>query len=340
MTRTVFLLGLCLLVGCRKSEERVVVYCAQDKDFAEGIFADYKEQHRLNIEPKFDTEANKSVSLALELEQEATRPRCDVHWNNEILATIRLARKGLYEPYESPSAQPFPAWTKAKDNTWQAFASRARVLIVNTNLVPEGERPTSVLDLANPKWKGKAAMAKPLFGTTATHAACLFAALGPDVAKQFFHDVKANDVQLLAGNKQVATQVSAGRYAFGLTDTDDALIEINAGQPVTMIFPDRHGHPKHPALGVLFIPNTLAIIKGCPNPQNARKLVDALLKPETEIRLGEGGGFQIPLNPNVKAKLPPQLLTPNEVQTMTVDFESAADYWEEAQTFLRNEFAR
>ena len=114
------------VVGCRKAEERVVVYCAQDQEFADGVFADFTGETKLVVAPKFDTEANKSVSLAAELEHEVGRPRCDVHWNNEILATIRLARAGVYEPYESPSAAPFPAWTKAKGRSWQAFGQMPR----------------------------------------------------------------------------------------------------------------------------------------------------------------------------------------------------------------------
>lgn len=331
---------LILSVGCTKPTERVVVYCSQDREFAEGVFADFHIESKLAVAPKFDTEANKSVGIAVELEAEAARPRADVHWNNEILATIRLARKGLYEPYESPAAAPFPEWTKAKDKTWQAFASRTRVLIVNTNLVPEAERPKSLFDLTNPKWKGKVAMAKPLFGTTATQAACLFEVLGPDAAKQYLRDLKTNDVQIVAGNKQSAVQVAEGRYAIGMTDTDDALIELNAGKPVAIIFPDRDGHKDHPRMGVLYIPNTLAVVKGAPNPDGAKRMIDYLLRAETEAKLAEGGGFQIPLNPKVTAKLPASLLVPGQVKTMAVEFEKAADLWDEVQAFLRDEFAR
>lgn len=326
--------------GCQRANEKVVVYCAQDREFAEGVFADFATDSKLSVSPKFDTEANKSVSLAAELETEAARPRCDVHWNNEILGTIRLARKGVYEPYPSPNAEPFPTWAKAKDGTWQAFAGRARVLIVNTNMVPEAERPKGLLDLTQPRWKGKVAIAKPQFGTTATQAACLFEVLGADAAKAFYRGLKANDVQVVAGNKQTATGVSDGKFAVGLTDTDDALIELNAGKPVAIIFPDRNGHPDHPRMGVLYIPNTVAVVKGGPNPAGAKKLVDHLLRAETEAKLAEGGGFQIPLNPEVRAKLPAALLTPSQVKAMAVDFDRAADLWDEAQAFLRDEFAR
>jgi iron(III) transport system substrate-binding protein len=339
MTRLLPVL-LLLLSGCQKPEARVVLYCAQDKEFAEPLFAGFKSEHALDIAPKFDTEANKSVSLAHELEAEAARPRGDVHWNNEILNTIRLARKGVYEPYTPANAAAYPDWTRPADRSWQAFAARARVLIVNTSLVPEGQRPRGILDLTAPKWAGKVAMAKPQFGTTATHAAALFDVLGANAAKTYYRSLKANNVRIVAGNKQVAVGVAEGRFAVGVTDTDDALIELNAGKPVAIVFPDRDGHPDHPRLGVLYIPNTVALVKGGPNPAGGQKLIEYLLRPETEVRLAEGGGFQIPLNPNVKAILPAAVVTPDRAKRMAVDWEKAADLWDEVQTFMRDEFAR
>ena len=58
--------------------------------------------------------------------------------------------------------------------------------MVNTELIPKDERPRSLQDLIDPKWRGKVGVAKPLFGTTATHAAVLFAHWGDERAKQFF----------------------------------------------------------------------------------------------------------------------------------------------------------
>lgn len=341
MIRTSFVLILLLLLAAGCSEQpRVVLYCAQDRDFAELVLGGFAEQTHIPVEVKFDTEANKSVSIVEELRREADRPRCDVHWNNEILGTIRLQQLGLLEEYRSPNAEPFPAWSKAEDGTWQAFASRARILIVNTELVAAADRPTSLFDLLDPRWRSEIALAKPLFGTTATHAVCLFDTLGNDAATRFFQDLRGNDVHICAGNKQVAEGVGTGRYAFGLTDTDDAMLEVEAGRPVTIVFPDRQGHPDHPELGTLFIPNTVALVKGGPNPEAGRRLIDYLLSAENERRLAEGGGHQIPLNPNVEASLPPQLLRPEQIEhVMEVDFESAAERWDEAQAVLRGLFA-
>ncbi len=333
-----FAFAVLMFAGCTPAVDRVVLYSAQDREFAEPLFAEFTRQAKLAIAPKFDTEANKSVGLAAELLAEMRRPRCDVHWNNEILATIRLARAGAYAEYASPSAVDFPAWTRSKDRTWQAFAARARVLIINTNRVADDAKPKRLFDLTNPKWRSQVAMAKPMFGTTATQAACLFEVLGAERAKQFYLDLQANDVQIVAGNKQVAVKVASGEYAIGLTDSDDAMIEILAGKPVAMIFPDREPHPDYPRLGVLYIPNTIALILNAPNAAGGQKLIDYLLAKEAE--LAKGGGYQIPLNPKVQVELPQAMLRPEHATRMVVDFEHAADMWDEVQTFLREQFAR
>lgn len=327
------------ITGCGSASSRIVLYCAQDQEFADQILREFTQRTGLKVDPKFDTEADKSVSLYVELVNEKSRPRCDVHWNNEILSTIRLQRQGLLEPYRSPSAEPYPASAKARDDSWHAFAARARILIVNTNLVKEADRPRSLLDLTEARWKGRVAMAKPQFGTSATQAACLFEVLGPEQAKKFYLGLRDNAVQIVPGNKQVAEGVGQGQFVAGITDTDDAIAEVEAGRPVTIVFPDRD-RPRGDRMGTLFIPNTVAIIRNCPNPLGARKLIDYLLSPEVEAELAETSSHQIPLNPQVKARLPKEIERPEAVKAMEVDFEKAAGLWDDVQTFLRNEFAR
>ena len=332
---------LLVLTGCPRSQARVVVYCAQDQEFAEGLFGEFKQQSGLEVAPKYETEAKKSVTHYAEIVSEKARPRCDVFWNNEILGTIRLQRQGMLEPYDSPAAAPFPKSAKADDHTWCAFGNRARVIVVNTKLVKEEDRPRSLFDLTQPRWQGKVVMAQPQYGTTATQAACLFEILGADKAKDYYRALKANGVQLAPGNKQVAEWVGQGRtpsgnvVAVGVTDTDDAMEEVHDNHDVALIFPDRDAQAGR--MGTLYIPNTVAILKGCPNPEGARKLVDYLLSPEVEAKLATGGSHQIPLNPNVKAELPPQYdKNPRPAQ---VDFAKAADLWDEVQKFLEAEFA-
>jgi iron(III) transport system substrate-binding protein len=326
------------------------VYCALDREFSEPILQYFTTETTIRVDPRFDTEANKSVGLYQELIREADRPRCDVFWNNEILGTIRLQQQGLLEPFipetvplprredgpASVSKDTLPRNMVATDHTWYGFAARARVFIVNTELVSEHESPRSLFDLVEPKWKGKCTIAKPFFGTTATHMVCLFNVLGEDQATRFLDHLRANEVQFVAGNKSVAQRVARGDFAFGLTDTDDAILEANEGRPIRIIYPDSEGHKDYPRMGTLYLPNTVSIIKGAPHKDQAKRLAQTLLSQKVEQKLAEGGGYQIPLNPKAHVKLHPMIRRPESLRMMDVDFENVATKWESVQRLLRD----
>jgi iron(III) transport system substrate-binding protein len=321
------------LSGCQRlSDPEVVVYTALDREFSEPVLSDFTSKTGIRVLPKFDEESTKTVGLTTAIMQESNRPRCDVFWNNEILNTLRLEQQGLLATYQPPAAEAYPAMYRSPKGTWHGFAARARVLIVNTNLVRESERPASIYDLADARWKGKAGIARPIAGTTATHAAVLFAALGDEKGKEFFRRLRENDIQILGGNKQVAQACASGQIAFGITDTDDAIIELDRAAPVTIVYPDQGDE----GIGTLFIPNTLAIIKNGPHPEQARRLVNYLLSPGVEERLARGESAQIPLSS--AAKVSPRVETPTTVKAMQVDFQAAAAAWERAATLIQSEF--
>jgi iron(III) transport system substrate-binding protein len=319
--------------GCGPGEPaQVVVYTALDREFSEPIFREFTGEAGIIVSPAYDTESTKTVGLTTRIFTEAARPRCDLFWNNEILNTLRLERQGLLRAYKSPAAAGYPSSMRSPAGLWYGFAARARVIVVNTNRLAPERYPESIRDLTDPQWYEQCAIAKPLFGTTATHAACLFAVWGNDEAKEFFLGVKRN-ARILAGNKQVAQAVASNSIAFGLTDTDDALVEIERGMPIAIIYPDQgEGQP-----GTLFIPNTLALIKDSPHPEAAEALLDFLLSSDVERRLADGPSGQIPLRAGVPAS--PRVKTPNVVRAMEVDWQAAAAKWDAAAEFLKTEFA-
>jgi iron(III) transport system substrate-binding protein len=322
------------LVGCGgESQPRVVVYTALDQEFSEPILQRYQRQTGITIVGKYDIESTKTVGLTNQILAERDAPRCDLFWNNEIVNTLRLKKQGLLEPFTPPNATDFPETFRDKHGTWYGFAARARILIVNTQRVAETDRPTSILNLIDPRWRGRIGLAKPLFGTTATHAACLYTIWGDEKARQFFDDLKANEAQILSGNRDVARAVGRGELAFGLTDTDDALVEAAEGSPVAIVYPDRQSDQ----LGTLFIPNTVALIRGAPHRRQAEALAAFLLSPEVETALAQGPSGQIPLN--ARLNVPTRVETPRTVHAMKVDFEEAAGRWDEVAADLARRFS-
>jgi iron(III) transport system substrate-binding protein len=317
-----------LLGGCSAGREpELIVYSALDREFAAPVLDRYERQTGVRVRPVFDVESTKTVGLTQRLLAEARRPRCDLFWNNEVLNTIRLQRAGLLQPVELAAAERFPPQYRDPEGHWYGLAARARILLVNTERVPAAERPVSGSELLEDRWTKRFGFAKPLFGTTATHAACTFAMWGRERAEEFWRTMLARG-HMLGGNRQVARAVAAGQLDCGWTDTDDALAELAEHAPVTIVYPDQG-----PAQdGVLFIPNTVAVIARCPHQPAAEALLEYLLDPEVETALAGGPSGQIPLAADVTVAT--QTATPATVRAWQVDFHRAADVWDECAGWL------
>jgi iron(III) transport system substrate-binding protein len=203
---------------------------------------------------------------------------------------------------------------------WTGFSARARIIIYNRNLIAPGQEPASVMDLLNARFKGKAAIANPLFGTTSMHAAALFAVLGDSDARDFFERFTANGGRMLSSNGEVRRRVADGEFALGITDTDDANVARIEGKPVGVVYPDQQG------IGTLIIPNCAVLIAGGPNPAQGRKFIDYLLQSKTEQALAESEAAQIPVRPDVPVPASVQRLT--EITPMKVDYEKLGEILE------------
>lgn len=318
-------LCLAVLAACSK-EADVVIYCALDQVHAEPLIERFEKETGLTVEANFDVEANKTVGLVMRLRGEKAAPRCDVFWNNEIANTVALGAEGLLQPYASPSAETIPAQFKGRGDLWTGFAARARVLIVNTDLIDPSEIH-GMADVIDARFAGRAGMARPLTGTTLTHMTALYSVLGPDAARAYVEAAKAlnnqGQLSLTSGNATLMKQVAVGELAFGWTDTDDFNVAREKGEPVAVVYPDQDrigpDGTRIPGIGTMVIPNTVALMKDAPHPDNAKRLIDFILSEEVERELAFSRSAQIPVRASVER--PDYLKSAADFKVMAVDFE-------------------
>src|SRR5215211_944704 len=313
--------------GNSGATNEVTIYVSTDRIFSEPILRAYEQKTGVKVNAVYDTEETKSTGLANRLLAEKNNPQADVFWSNEPVRSLVLKQKGVLAPYVSPSAEGIPDGLKDPAGYWTGFSSRMRVIVYNTNLVKAEEAPKSVLDLADPKWKGQAAIADPRFGSTSFHAAALYAELGDEKADDRFRRLKANDVKIVPGNSVVRDMVARGEVKAGLTDTDDVNVALEDKQPVAMVFPDRDG------MGVPVMPNMVSLIANAPHPEAGKKLIDYLLSPEVERLLAKSEAVQIPLHAGVEG--PKNIPTLASFKPMTLDYGRAADRVEDVTRRLQ-----
>jgi iron(III) transport system substrate-binding protein len=313
------ILARCLVVilvaglwACDRRGTQVVVYTSVDDVFARPIAQRFEQDTGVRVRLVPDTEETKSTGLLNRLIAEKERPQADVFWSGDPVRAAILKARGGSAPYRSPHAEGLPPQFSDPEGHWTGFSARARVLIYNRTLVPEGQKPQSVMDLLDPRFQGKACIANPLFGTTSMHAAALFAVLGEEKAKAFFEGLTANGGTMLSSNGEVRRRVAAGEFAVGITDTDDVNVARLEGKPVGMVYPDADG------MGTLIIPNCAVLIAKGPNPEAGRRFIDYLLRSETEQALAESEAAQMPLRPDVPA--PEGMTSIAQLKPMPVDY--------------------
>lgn len=294
-----FLACVALVVACSDGSDEsttktVVIYTSVDQMYSEPILKDFEEQTGIRVQAVYDVEATKTVGLANRLISEKERPLADVFWNGEILETLRLKDEGVLAPFESPSTEGISPQFVDPEGYWVGIAGRARVILVNTDLLSPEEYPESIYDLLDPRWPAEqVGIAYPMFGTTSTHAAALYAYLGEDKARAFFEGLAERGVKVVDGNSVAKDMVAAGQLAFAFTDTDDACLAIEAGKPVVAVFPDQGDG----GMGTLVIPNTITLVQGAPHPQEAQTLIDYLLSEEVEQKVVKSGWSHLPVRP-------------------------------------------
>lgn len=258
------------------SNRTVIVYCAQDQTYAEPILNQFEEETGIQVKAVYDSEAVKTVGLANRLLAERNHPQCDVFWGNEEMRTRQLAS--------------FDVWRAT--NGISLFGARVRCLVVNTNLVTSESVPHSLLELTNSAWRGKVAIAFPQFGTTATHFHVLRQHWGDELWQRWCRALVANEALILDGNSTVVKMVGRGEAWIGLTDTDD----VAAGKRDRL--PIEQGPEFTETL--LFIPNSIGIVRGAPHPESAQQLADYLQRSETVDRLLEAGAIQYRKIPSIE----------------------------------------
>ena len=123
--------------------------------------------------------------------------------------------------------------------------------------------------------------------------------------------------------------VGSGEFDFALVDSDDAIDRMRHGKPLEIVYPDQ-GEGE---VGVLILPNAIALMRGGPNPENGKKLIEYLVSKETERKLAFADCAQIPLHPG--GQTPKEIKPIEQIKTMKVNYAQLAARLQAIQPILK-----
>lgn len=203
------------LAGCGESEasdaETLTVYSAQHESLVRTMLEGFTDETGIELEFR---DANDS-ELANQIVQEGDSSPADVFLTENSPAIDVVDAAGLLEPIDPATMEQVEAPYRPESGNWIGFAARSTALIHNPAEIAEDELPASMLDLADPEWEGRVAIAPGGADFQAIVSAVL-ALEGEDATREWLAGLKRNG-EIYSGNTAIMKAVDEGEVPVGIT---------------------------------------------------------------------------------------------------------------------------
>src|ERR1700760_4472857 len=137
--------------GASLAGQTITLYNGQHEQTTDALVKAFEKQTGVTVKVRSDDED----VLAQQIAQEGSHSPADVFYTENTPPLVRLDEKGMLAPVTPAALADVPAADSAADHHWVGASARLSSLGYNTSDLKHGQLPTSVLGLADPKWKGK-----------------------------------------------------------------------------------------------------------------------------------------------------------------------------------------
>ena len=192
----------------------LTLYNGQHVQTTDSLVTGFERATGITVNVRSDDED----TLADEIVTEGARSPADVIYTENSPALEYLQDKGLLAKTDPSTLARAPRQYDSPDGDWVAVSARVSVLIYNPRLISKAQLPTSVLQLADPRYKAKLAFAagETDFQPVVTSVA---QAYGTKAALQWLEGIKANaGAHIYPDNETIADDVNRGAIALGVVN--------------------------------------------------------------------------------------------------------------------------
>jgi iron(III) transport system substrate-binding protein len=207
-----------LLAGCGTAAgtdaQSITLYNGQHEQTADALVSAFEKATGITVNIRSDDED----TLADQIVTEGSHSPADVFYTENSPPLESLQAKGLLAAVDPSTLSHTPARYNSPAGDWAGVSARVSVIIYNPSLISASQLPTQVRQLAEPKYKGKLALApqetdfQPIvtdyqraYGTSATLS--WLKAISANAAGHVYPD-----------NETIADEVNRGAVAFGIVN--------------------------------------------------------------------------------------------------------------------------
>lgn len=298
-----------MIISCGSSnsdKEQLMVYTSM-KEVVIGKIRDEFTAKYPDIEFDYYSAGAGKLMAKIAAERESKQLAVDVLWTSEIPDFYSLKDEGVLEVYASPELPNVVSPVEDPDNTFVPARLGTLGIVYNTTKITTP--PTSWEDLLKPEYKDGFAIANPALSGTAMVSIAL---IEKNMGWEYIEKLKANGAKMGQGSGQVVDDTASGDLVASLGVDYIVLDKIAKGATLGFVYPKE----------MIVIPSPVAIMKGTPNLEAAKKFVDFLISAEGQKIIASS--YTLPVREDVAVDESMGLIHPKEAveRAMTIDYVS------------------
>ena len=274
----------------------LIVYSGRSESLVDPIIRQFADLSGIDVRVKYAGTATLAATL---LEEGANSP-ADVFYAQDPGGLGAV--EGMLAALPAETLANVPAWARSPKGRWVGISGRARVLVFNPGRVSEGELPSSIEGLTDPKWKGRIGWA-PANGSFLTMVTGMRKLWGEERTRRWVEGIVANEPKIYPKNTPQVAATASGEIDIGLVNhyyLYRFLAEEGDG------FPARNYHLPDGGPGTLVMVSGAGVLSTAKNRENAEKFVSFLVSKVAQQYFASQT-FEYPLVEGVNTN---RLLTP------------------------------
>lgn len=299
--------------GSSSQDATLTLYNGQHEQTTAALVAAFQKQTGIEVHVRSGDEAE----LGNQIMQEGSNSPADVFYTENTPVLEALREHGLLAAVAPSTLAAIPSRYNSAQGDWVGISARVSVLVYNTSQITAAQLPGSILELAEPQWKGKVGFApsetdfQPLITSIVKHD-------GRAAAERWLKGLQANS-RIYPDNETVVAQVNNGESAVGLINHYywfRLRAEIGAAAMHSALHYYAAGDP-----GNLVNVSGAATLKSSSHQAAAQQFLAFLVSQTGQETIAHSHSYEYPLRPGVApaaglrpfAQLQPTPLTPAEL---------------------------
>ena len=280
------------------SKASLTLYSGQHPQTVDAIVSAFEKATGISVSVRQDDEG----VLAAQIIQEGSHSPADVFMTENSPALEALGTRRLLGKVKPAALAKTSAKYSSARKDWEGVSARVSTMVYNTDKLKPSQLPRSIMELAQPKWKGKLALApsETDFQPIVTAVALRY---GKTRAAKWLDGIRANaSGHIYPDNEALVSQVNSGQVLLGVINNyywyrlRDELGKSKVHSASALFKPGDPGY-------VIDVAGAGAL-KSSKHSAEAQKFLTFLVSPAAQTIIASDESFEYPLGSGVKTKKP------------------------------------